>query len=55
MDLGQRVEDSARRLVKLNRAAEFERAVQDVGGAIEIAEAHANLTEVAEGNGKPMP
>ena len=55
VDLGERVEHGARRLVELNRAAQLERAVQDVVGPVEIAEAHADLAEVAERDGEPVP
>ena len=48
VNLRQRVEHGAGRFVKLNRAAHFERAVQRVFGAAEIAETHADLAERRE-------
>ena len=48
MNLRERVEDGAGRFVELNRAAHFERAVQRVLGADEIAQAHADLAERGE-------
>ena len=46
--LRQRVVDGAGRLVELHRAADVERAVQHGIGAIEIADAHADLSERRE-------
>ena len=48
VNLRQRVEHGAGRLVKLNRAADLERPVERLFGARQIAEAHANLPERAE-------
>ena len=50
--LRQRVVDRAGRLVELHRAADIERAVQHGVGAIEIADAHADLSERRERNGE---
>ena len=46
--LRQRVVDGAGRLVELHRAAHVERAVQHRIGAIEVADAHADLAERGE-------
>src|SRR5205814_4875152 len=54
VNLRERVEDGAGRLVKLNRAADLERAVQRVLGAAEIAEAHADLPERRERDGEAV-
>ena len=54
VNLRERVEDGAGRLVKLNRAAHLERAVQRVLGAAEIAEAHADLAERRERDGEAV-
>ena len=54
VDLRERVEHRARRLVELDRAAHVERAVQGVFGAGEVAEAHANLSERPERDGQAV-
>ena len=48
VNLRERVEDGAGGLVKLNRAADLERAVQRLLGAGQIAEPHADLSERGE-------
>ena len=54
VNLRQRVEHRAGRLVELNRAAHVERAVQRVLGAREVAEPHADLSERAERDGQAV-
>jgi len=54
LDLCQRVENGAGRFVKLNRAAHLECAVQRVGGARQVAEAHADLADRRERHGEPV-
>ena len=55
MDLRERVEDRAGRLVELDRAADVERAVERLLRAHEIAEPDANLPERRQRDGEAMP
>ena len=50
----QRIEDGAGGFVKLNRAADVERAVQRLLGARQVAEPHADLPERAERHGEAV-
>ena len=54
MNLRQRVEHGAGRLVELNRAAHFERAREDLLGALEVAELHEDLSERGERDGEAV-
>ena len=54
VNLRQRVEHRAGRLVELNRAADFERAREDLLGALEIAELHEDLAERRERDGEAV-
>ena len=55
VNLRQRVEDRAGRLVELNRAAHFERAREDLLGAFEIAKLHVDLSERGQRDGQAVP
>ena len=54
MDLRERVEDGAGRLVELDRAAHVERAVQRLLGPREVAEPDADLAERGERDGQAV-
>src|SRR5581483_1684449 len=54
MNLRERVEHGAGRLVKLNRTPDVERAVQRILRARQIAEADADLSERRERDGKAV-
>jgi len=54
MNLGERVEHGARRFVKLDGAANVERAVQGILRSPQISEAHADLTERGQRHGQPV-
>jgi hypothetical protein len=54
MNLRERVEHRACRLVELNRTADFERAGEDLFGAFEVAKLHVDLTECGEGDREPV-
>ena len=54
VNLRERVEHRAGRLVELDRAAHVERAVQRVLGARQVAEPHADLAERAERDGQAV-
>ena len=54
MNLRERVEDGAGRLVELHRAADLERAREHLFGALEIAELHENLAERRQRHGEAV-
>ena len=54
MNLRERVEDCAGRLVELDRTSHFERARQRFFGALQVAELHEDLSERRERDGEPM-
>ena len=54
MNLRQGVEDGAGRLLELDRAAHFERAREDLLGALEIAKLHEDLSERRQRDGEAM-
>ena len=54
LDLGERVEHGAGRFVKLNRAANVERAMQCVRSARQIAEPDADLAECPQRHGESV-
>ena len=54
MNLRERVEHRARRLVELDGAADFERASEDLLGAFEVAELHEDLAERRECDGEAV-
>ena len=54
MDLRERVEDGAGRLVKLNRTADVERAMQGLLRARQVAQPHADLSQRRERDGEPV-
>ena len=54
VDLRQRVEDRAGRLVELNRTADLERAREDLLGAFEIAKLHVDLSERGQRDGQSV-
>ena len=55
MNLGERVEDRSGGLVKLNRTADFERTVQHLFGARQVAQPYADLSEGGQRDRQPMP
>ena len=54
VNLGERIEDGAGRLVELERAPDGQRAVQDVLGEFEVSLAHADLPERGQRDGKAV-
>ena len=54
MDFGEGVEDGAGRFLELNRTADFERAGQDLLGALQIPELDKDLAERRERDGETM-
>jgi hypothetical protein len=55
VNLRERVEHGAGRLVELHRAADFERLGQDLLGPLEIAQLHEDLSQRRERDGQAMP
>ena len=54
VDLRQRVEDRAGRLLELHRAADFQRAGQDLFRALQVPELYQDLAERGEGDGETV-
>jgi hypothetical protein len=54
MNLREGVEDGAGRLVKLDRAANFERAGENPFGTLQFAELHEDLPQCCERHGQPV-
>jgi hypothetical protein len=54
VDLGERIEDGAGRLLELHRAADFQRAGQDLFRALQVPELHQDLAERRERDGQAV-
>ena len=54
VNLRERVEDGARRLLELHRAADLESARQHLLGALEVAKLHEDLAERRERHGEAV-